>query len=166
MKNRIRFNIDNHDSNRLKANFITSVILNVIAILILILCNQSLCWSASETGVSVIMKDISFTVEPNDYMVKFTAEIYNGYDFRIENINATVIFEDKKGNLLAKVYIKPNFQISPNDSSEETWTYLMNPFCPMLKMKKEDIEARLLVREITFSTGEKVSFNSKRRVVY
>ena len=164
MKDKKRFNIKNHDSIWLISNFVTSVIINVIVILILVLCNHTVCLSASETGV--IMKDIRFTVGKNDYLVKFTAEIYNGYELPIENINATVIFEDKKGNLLAKVYIKPNFQISPNDSSEETWTYLMNPFCPMLKMKKEDIEARLLVREITFSTGEKVSFNSMRRIVY
>jgi len=146
------------------SNFATNITVNVIAILIFVLCNHSICRSASETGV--IMNDIKFTVQPNDYLVKFTAEIYNGYELSIENINAIIVFEDKSGNLLAKVYIKPSFQISPHQSSEETWTYLMNPFCPILKMKKEDIEARLLVREITFSTGEKVSFNSKRRVVY
>ena len=164
MKNIKRFNIKNEENIRSMSNLIINVTLNVIAILIFVLCNHSVCRSASETDL--IMKDIRFTVEENDYLVKFTAEIYNGCELPIEHINATVIFEDKKGNLLAKVHIKPNFQISPNESSEETWTYLMNPFCPMLKMKKEDIEARLLVREITFSTGEKVSFNSKRRVVY
>ncbi len=145
-------------------NFVTSAIITVLAILIIVVCNHTICYSTSETGIT--MEDIRFTVEKNDYLVKFTAEIYNAYELPIEHINAIIIFEDKMGNVLAKVYIKPNFEISPNESSEETWTYRMNPFCPMLKMKKEDIEARLLVREITFSTGEKVSFNSKRKVVY
>ena len=135
-----------------------------LTILILLIYMNSLCWSFSENAL--ILKHVTFEAKSRNYLIDFTLELYNNYDQSIESIDAFIIFEDKKGNILNKVYVKPNFKISPNNSSKETWTYIMNPFCRMLKMKEGDIQAKLLVREITFSTGQGMSLMAEKKVVY
>jgi hypothetical protein len=112
------------------------------------------------------LKHVIFETTSRNYLIDFTLELYNNYDQSIENIDAFIIFEDKKGNILNKVYIKPHIKILPNSSSKATWTYIMNPFCRMLKMKEGDIQAKLLVREITFSTGQGASLMAEKNVVY
>jgi len=135
-----------------------------ISILILFIYANSLCWSFPENAL--ILKHITFEAKSSNYLVDFTLELYNNSDQLIESIDAFIIFEDKKGNILNKVYVKPNFTISPNNSSKKTWTYIMNPFCRMLKLKEGDIQAKLLVREIIFSTGRGVSLMAEKDVVY
>jgi hypothetical protein len=112
------------------------------------------------------LKHVTFEAKSINYLIDFTLELYNNSDQLIESIDAFIIFEDKKGNILNKVYVKPNFKISPNNSCKKTWTYIMNPFCRMLKMKEGDIQARLLVREITFLTGEGMPLVAEKNVVY
>jgi len=135
-----------------------------ISILILFIYTNSLCWSFPENAL--ILKHVTFKTKSSNYLIDVTLELYNNSDQLIESIDAFIIFEDKKGNFLNKVYIKPNFKISPNNSSKKTWTYIMNPFCRMLKMKGGDIQAKLLVREITFSTGQGMSLMAEKNVVY
>ena len=135
-----------------------------IITLILLTYSGSLCWSFSEDAL--ILKHVTFESTSKNYLIDFTLELYNNSDQSIESIDAFIIFEDKKGNILNKVYVKPNFKISPNNSCKKTWTYIMNPFCRMLKMKEGDIQAKLLVREITFLTGEGMSLVAKKNVVY
>ena len=135
-----------------------------LTILILLIYMNSLCWSFSEN--TLILKHVTFEAKSRNYLIDFTLELYNNYDQSIKSIDAFIIFEDNKGNILNKVYVKPNFKISPHNSSKETWTYIMNPFCRMLKMKEGDIQAKLLVREITFSTGQGMSLMAEKNVVY
>ena len=138
--------------------------ITTIITLILLTYNSSLCWSFSENAL--ILKHVTFEAKSTNYLIDFTLELYNNSDQLIESIDAFIIFEDKKGNILNKVYVKPNFKISPDNSSKKTWTYIMNPFCRMLKMKEGDIQAKLLVREITFSSGQGVSLMAEKNVVY
>jgi hypothetical protein len=140
--------------------------IKIIFLTILIVLNyaNSLCWSFSEN--SLILKKVTFTSTIPNYLIDFTLELYNSYDQPIERIDAFIIFKDKEENILNKVYIKPNILILPNSSSKVTWTYIMNPFCRMLKMKESDIQAKLLVREITFSTGQGMSLMAEKNVVY
>ena len=145
-------------------NIINKITILSLTILILLIYTNSLCWSFSENAL--ILKHVTFEAKSHNYLIDFTLELYNNYDQSIESIDAFIIFEDKKGNILNKVYVKPNFKISPNNSSKETWTYIMNPFCRMLKMKEGDIQAKLLVREITFSTGQGMSLMAEKKVVY
>jgi hypothetical protein len=112
------------------------------------------------------LKNVTFKSTSSSYLIEFTLALYNNYDQSIESIDAFIIFEDKEGNILNKVYIKPNIKILPNSSFQATWTYIMNPFCRMLKMKESDIQAKLLVREITFSTGQGMSLMAEKNVVY
>jgi hypothetical protein len=135
-----------------------------IITLILLTYSGSLCWSFSEDAL--ILKHVTFESTSQNYLIDFTLELYNNSDQSIESIDAFIIFQDKKGNILNKVYVKPNFKISPNNSCKKTWTYIMNPFCRMLKMKEGDIQARLLVREITFLTGEGMPLVAEKNVVY
>ncbi len=145
-------------------NIINKIKIISLTILILLIYTNSLCWSFSENAL--ILKHVTFEAKSHNYLIDFTLELYNNYDQSIESIDAFIIFEDKKGNILNKVYVKPNFKISPNNSSKETWTYIMNPFCRMLKMKEGDIQAKLLVREITFSTGQRMSLLAEKNVIY
>ena len=145
-------------------NIINKIKIISLTIMILLIYTNSLCWSFSEN--TLILKHVTFETTSRNYLIAFTLELYNNYDQSIESIDAFIIFEDKKGNILNKVYVKPNFKISPNNSSKETWTYIMNPFCRMLKMKEGDIQAKLLVREITFSTGQGISLMAEKNVVY
>ncbi len=145
-------------------NIINKIKIISLTILILLIYTNSLCWSFSDNAL--ILKHVTFETTSRNYLIDFTLELYNNYDQSIESIDAFIIFEDKKGNILNKVYVKPNFKISPNNSSKETWTYIMNPFCRMLKMKEGDIQAKLLVREITFSTGQGMSLMAEKNVVY
>lgn len=145
-------------------NIINKIKIISLTILILLIYTNSLCWSFSENAL--ILKHVTFEAKSRNYLIDFTLELYNNYDQSIESIDAFIIFEDKKGNILNKVYVKPNFKISPNNSSKETWTYIMNPFCRMLKMKEGDIQAKLLVRGITFSTGQGMSLMAEKNVVY
>ena len=145
-------------------NIINKIKIISLTILILFIYTNSLCWSFSENAL--ILKHVTFEATSRSYLIDFTLELYNNYDQSIESIDAFIIFEDKKGNILNKVYVKPNFKISPNNSSKETWTYIMNPFCRMLKMKEGDIQAKLLVRGITFSTGQRMSLMAEKNVVY
>lgn len=145
-------------------NIINKIKIISLTILILFIYTNSLCWSFSEN--TLILKHVTFETTSRNYLIDFTLELYNNYDQSIESIDAFIIFEDKKGNILNKVYVKPNFKISPNNSSKETWTYIMNPFCRMLKMKEGDIQAKLLVREITFSAGQRMSLMAEKNVVY
>ena len=145
-------------------NIIDKTKIITITTLILFIYTSSLCWSFSENAL--ILKHITFEVKSPNYLIDFTLELYNNSDQSIESIDAFIIFEDKKGNILNKVYIKPSFKISPNNSSKKTWTYIMNPFCRMLKMKEGDIQAKLLVRGITFSTGQGMSLMAEKNVVY
>ena len=145
-------------------NIINKIKIISLTILILLIYTNSLCWSFSENAL--ILKHVTFEITSRNYLIDFTLELYNNYDQSIESIDAFLIFEDKKGNILNKVYVKPNFKISPNNSSKETWTYIMNPFCRMLQMKEGDIQAKLLVREITFSTGQGMSLMAEKNVVY
>ena len=145
-------------------NIINKIKITSLTILILFIYTNSLCWSFSENAL--ILKHVTFEAKSRNYLIDFTLELYNNYDQSIESIDAFIIFEDKKGNILNKVYVKPNFKISPNNSSKETWTYIMNPFCRMLKMKEGDIQTKLLVREITFSTGQGMSLMAEKNVVY
>jgi hypothetical protein len=112
------------------------------------------------------LKNVTFESTSRNYLIEFTLALYNSYDQPIESIDVFIIFEDKKENILNKVYVKPNFKILPKNSSKETWTYIMNPFCRMLKMKEGDIQAKLLVRGITFSTGQGMSLMADKNVVY
>jgi hypothetical protein len=112
------------------------------------------------------LKHVTFEPKSRNYLIDFTLELYNNYDQSIESIDAFIIFEDKEGDILNKVYVKPNIKILPNSSFKATWTYIMNPFCRMLQMKESDIQAKLLVREITFSTGQGVSLMAEKNVVY
>ena len=145
-------------------NIINNIKVTSLTILILFIYTNSLCWSFSENAL--ILKNVTFESTSRNYLIEFTLALYNSYDQSIESIDAFIIFEDKEGNILNKVYVKPNFKISPNNSSKETWTYIMNPFCRMLKMKEGDIQAKLLVREITFLTGEGMSLVAEKNVVY
>ena len=145
-------------------NIINKIKIISLTILILLIYTNSLCWSFSEN--TLILKHVTFETTSRNYLIDFTLELYNNYDQSIESIDAFIIFEDKKGNILNKVYVKPNFKISPNNSSKETWTYIMNPFCRMLKMKEGDIQAKLLVREITFSAGQRMSLMAEKKFVY
>ena len=145
-------------------NIINKIKIISLTILLFFIYTNSLCWSFSENAL--ILKYVTFETTSRNYLIAFTLELYNNYDQSIESIDAFIIFEDKKGNILNKVYVKPNFKISPHNSSKETWTYIMNPFCPMLKMKEGDIQAKLLVREITFSTGQGMSLMAEKKVVY
>ena len=145
-------------------NIINKIKIISLTILILLIYTNSLCWSFSENAL--ILKHVTFATTSRDYLFDFTLELYNNYDQSIESIDVFIIFEDKKGNILNKVYVRPNFKISPKNSSKETWTYIMNPFCRMLKMKEGDIQAKLLVREITFSTGQRMSLMAEKNVVY
>ena len=145
-------------------NIINKIKIISLTILILFIYTNSLCWSFSENAL--ILKHVTFEAKSRNYLIDFTLELYNNYDQSIESIDAFIIFEDKKGNILNKVYVKPNFKISPNNSSKETWTYIMNPFCRMLKMEEGDIQAKLLVRGITFSTGQGMSLMAEKKVVY
>jgi hypothetical protein len=145
-------------------NIIDKTKMIIFTILILLIFTNRLCWSLSEN--SLILKNITFKNKSLNYLIDFTLEIYNSFDKAIESIDAFIIFEDKKGNILSKVYIKPNFKILSNNSTKETWTHIMNPFCRMLKMKKDDIQAKLLVRAITFSTGQRILLMAETNVVY
>ena len=145
-------------------NIIDKTKIITITTLILFIYTSSLCWSFSENAL--ILKHITFEVKSPNYLIDFTLELYNNSEQSIESIDAFIIFEDKKGNILNKVYIKPSFKISPNNSSKKTWTYIMNPFCRMLKMKEGDIQTKLLVREIIFSTGQGMSLMAEKNVVY
>jgi len=145
-------------------NIINKIKIISLTILILFIYTNSLCWSFSENAL--ILKHVTFEPKSRNYLIDFTLELYNNYDQSIESIDVFIIFEDKKGNILNKVYVRPNFKISPKNSSKETWTYIMNPFCRMLKMKEGDIQAKLLVREITFSTGQGMSLMAEKNVVY
>ena len=140
--------------------------IKIIFITILILLNytNSFCWSLSENAL--LLKHVTFEAKSRNYLIEFTLTLYNSYDQQIESIDAFIIFEDKEGNILNKVYIKPNIKILPNSSSKATWTYIMNPFCRMLKRKKGDIQAKLLVRAITFSTGQRILLMAEANVVY
>ena len=135
-----------------------------IITLILLTYSSSLCWSFSDNAL--ILKHVTFEAKSTNYLIDFTLELYNNSDQSIESIDAFIIFADKKGNVLNKVYVKPSFKISPNNSSKKTWTYIMNPFCRMLKMKESDIQAKLLVREIIFSTGQGMPLMAEKNVVY
>ena len=138
--------------------------MTITILIFLLIYTNSLCWSFSENAL--ILKHVTFEATSQNYLIDFTLELYNNSDQLIESIDAFIIFADKKGNILNKVYVKPNFKISPNNSSMKTWTYIMNPFCRMLQIKEGDIQAKLLVREITFSSGQGVSLIAEKNVVY
>ena len=99
-------------------------------------------------------------------MVRFTIQLSNGYERPIEKIDAFLHFKDELGKDLEKVYVNPHFIIAPGKSLENTWTYIMSPFSPMLDMRPADIRVKLAVRGITFSTGERIAFAIRSGVIY
>ncbi len=108
----------------------------------------------------------SFQVQPGNYLVRFTIKLSNDYERPIERIDAFLSFEDELTNSLGKVYIHPYFKIPPGKSRQNSWTYIMNPFSPMLQKEPAEIRAELVVREITFSTGERMAFTIGGEVIY
>jgi hypothetical protein len=112
------------------------------------------------------MEGWEFEVQPRNYLVRFTIKLANGYERPIERIDAFLYFVDTTGSHLAKVYIYPHIKIQPGESREGTWTYIMNPFSPMLKTKPDDIRARLMVRGLKFSAGEGMAFETESGVIY
>jgi len=133
-------------------------------IIILIIMTNSTSWSFQEDYLTI--ETFYFKTKDPNYFCDFTIKFYNGYDYPIESIDAFIVFEGKKGNILAKVYIEPNVSISANDSNEISWTSIVNPFSRLFKTKKDEIRAKLLVREITFLNGEKMSLMQNKNVVY
>jgi hypothetical protein len=133
-------------------------------VLIAFLFTVSTVWSVSE--LMLTLERWKFQVQPGNYLVRFTIQLSNGYERPIERIDAFLSFKDELGNDLEKVYINPYVMIPPGKSLKNTWTYIMNPFSPLLNMKPADIRVKLAVRAITFSTGERMAFTIGSDVVY
>jgi hypothetical protein len=146
------------------SDFLTTRIMQSLIVPPLVFVTVSIGWSASELLLN--LERWRFQVQPGNYSVIFTIKLSNDYDRPIQRIDAFLYFEDALGNRLEKVYIKPHIKIPPRGSREYTWTYIMNPFAPMLKMNPGDIRASLDVRGITFSTGERMPFTIGSGVIY
>lgn len=161
MKNNKLYNIF---SKNKATSLIKKLTVEFSIILILIIMINSTCWPCQEDCLT-IETFVFKTKEPN-YFCDFIIKLYNGYDYPIESMDAFIVFEGKKGNILTKIFIEPNVSISANDSNEISWTSIVNPFGQLFKTKKDEIRAKLLVREITFLNGEKMSLMHKKNVVY
>lgn len=135
-----------------------------LIVLTLFLVGVGTVWSEPE--LLLTLEGWKFKVQPGNYLVRFTVELSNDYERPIKGIDAFLYFEDELGIDLEKVYVNPSFKIPPGKSEENTWTYVMNPFSPMLTMKPDNIRVRLVVREITFSSGERVPFTIASGVIY
>ncbi|UCF02376.1 MAG: hypothetical protein JSV14_01565 [Deltaproteobacteria bacterium] len=133
-------------------------------VLIVFLFTVSTGWSSSE--LLLTLQRWKFQVQPRNYLVRFTIQLSSGYERPIERIDAFLSFKDKFGNDLEKVYINQYVTIQPGKYLEKTWTYIINPFSPMMNMKPADIRVKLAVRGITFSTGERMAFTIGSGVIY
>jgi hypothetical protein len=138
--------------------------LQSVIVLMVFLFTVSSVWSVPE--LLLTLERWKFEVQPGNYLVRFTIQLSNTYEWPIERIDAFLYFKDELGKDLEKVYINPHFIIPPGKSDEYTWTYIMNPFSPILDMKPADIRVKLAVRGITFSTGEVLAFTIGSGVVY
>ena len=122
--------------------------------------------ASSMPELMIALERWNFQVQPGNYLVRFTIKLSNGYEHPIERIDAFLTFKDGLTKRLGEVYINPYFKIPPGKSQENTWTYIMNPFSALLKMKPDEIRVKLVVRGITFSTGEKMAFTMGSDVIY
>ncbi len=127
---------------------------------------HTVCIGWSESEPLLTLERWTFQVKPGNYSVRFTIRLSNDYERPIQKIDAFLYFEDAVGNALQKVYIRPYIKIPPRGSQEHTWTTIMNPFSPMLRMKPEDIRAKLVVRELNFSAREGMAFSTGSVVIY
>ena len=128
----------------------------------------SAVWSLPESESEMLLRLESWTfqVQPVNYLLGFTVELTNDYEPSIEKIDAFLYLVDKSGNYLEKAYINPFIKIEAGESRKNSWTYIMNPFSPMLRMRPADIGARLVVRGLKFSTGEEMGFTTGSGVIY
>ena len=138
----------------------------VQSLMVLTLCFFTVSTASSMPELMIALERWNFQVQPGNYLVRFTIKLSNGYERPIERIDAFLTFKDGLTNRLGEVYINPYFKIPPGKSRENTWTYIMNPFSALLKMKPDEIRVKLVVRGITFSTGEKMAFTMGSDVIY
>jgi hypothetical protein len=148
--------------------FLKKRVAQTVFILTVSFFSVSVVWSASESQSEILLtlESWAFQVQSVNYLVGFTINLTNGYERSIEKIDAFLYFVDQSGNHVEKAYINPYIKLQPGESRQNSWTYIMNPFSPMLKMRPSDVRARLVVRGLKFSTGEELAFTIGNGVIY